>query len=97
MFIEHKAPGEVTEITKLSQAIRVGALTIREDTTWSGCALATAGKAIGWKEEYGVQNLFDRLEQRFDLSRVDFMMVSQQHCCGISRLKIADQLEMHGL
>ena len=105
MYVSEKAPGEV-QITKLSQAIRIGSAYIPEDQWWSGCALGTAAQVHGvkiiphWVDDsshHNAQTIFRLLHSKFGISELTLCKISRMHAQGVaSRERIAEMLEMNG-
>lgn len=119
MFVSEKARGEAQElfakklpcaprITKLSEAIRVGAITIPENRTWSGCTLGTAYQAAAMikithnmalhEPETIGQMVMGYLGDRFKISRMDLAWLSRMHAgCNMTRADAIIWLERRGL
>lgn len=105
MYVTEKAPGEV-QITKLSQAIRIGSAYIPEDQWWTGCALGTAAQVLGakiiphWVNEssyHNAQKVFRLLHLKFGISELTLCKISRMHSQRVaSRERIAELLEMDG-
>lgn len=104
MFVDkvERPQGEAVKITKLSQAIRIGAQTVPESRMWQGCALGTAAKAMGWdgmEDPYScTRYLIHSLLSPFGLSDKELWAISSRHYLGLAtRLEIAAELEARGL
>lgn len=99
MYIDEKAHGEV-QITKLSQAIRIGAVFVPETRlSFQGCVLGTAGKALGW-DGVSTITLYEILVAAFPvLADHDlWVAISEDHYWGRkTRAEIVDELEAKGL
>lgn len=101
MFVSEKSPGEIPftkqaplappPITKLSQAIRVGALTVPEDKSWNGCALGTAAKACGFDGGNNGIGIINFLSKRFNISHFDLEDISNEHY----RTSLCSSFDLH--
>lgn len=105
MFVSEKSPGEIPfakarplapKITKLSQAIRIGSLTVREQRGWRGCALGTAAAAVGISPHTDPISMMAKLGLMFDLEMPFLYGISCAHFGGLSREEIATRLEANG-
>lgn len=101
MFVEKEVrPQGEQEVKKLkmSEAIRLGAVTVPESLGWHGCAIGTALKAVGKFNPYAFpHDHMETAKKVFNIPSRVLLRVNDLHYSGQARrLEIADELEAQG-